>query len=74
MVIVVKDDNKVFDKLDVVKKYFARIFTILSKDTRDGINKLNVDDQQRKEIKDEISFLPKNKQRDFLKELTDDED
>ena len=67
-----KDENGGFDKLDVVKRYFYRIFTVLSKDVRELLMKLNLPKDELKEVKKEIAFLSEEKQKDFLKELAKD--
>ncbi len=51
------DENGGFEKLDVVKKYFYRIFTVLSKDVREQLMKLNLPKDELKEDKKEIAFL-----------------
>ena len=63
------ENNGGFEKLEVVKKYFYRIFTILSKEVRGELIKLNLSKDELKEIKKELAFLPEEKQIEFLKEL-----
>jgi len=63
------DENGVFDKLDVVKRYFYRIFTVLSKDVREQLMNLNLPKDELKEVKKELAFLSEEKQKEFLKEL-----
>lgn len=67
----IKEDinNKDFEEINAVKKYFARIFTILSKEVRNKLMNLNVSEERRKEIKKELGFLSKEKQREYLDEL-----
>ena len=62
-------NNKDFEEINAVKKYFARIFTILSKEVRNKLMNLNVSEERRKEIKKELAFLSKEKQREYLDEL-----
>ncbi len=64
------ENNGGFEKLEVVKKYFQRIFTILSKEVRGELIKLHLSKDELKEIKKELAFLPQEKQIEFLKELT----
>jgi len=59
-----------FEKLEVVKKYFHRIFTILSKEVKEELIKLNLSKDELKDIKKELAFLSEEKQIEFLKELT----
>jgi hypothetical protein len=66
------ENNRGFEKLDVVKKYFYRIFTILSKEVKEELMKLNLSKDELKEIKKELAFLPEEKQIEFLKELAKD--
>jgi hypothetical protein len=70
-VVKINDDinNKDFEEINAVKKYFARIFTILSKEVRNKLMNLNVSEERRKEIKKELAFLSKEKQREYLDEL-----
>ena len=62
-------NNKDFEEINAVKKYFARIFSILSKKVRDKLMNLNVSEERRKEIKKELAFLSKEKQKEYLVEL-----
>jgi len=70
-VVKINDDinNKNFEEIKAVKKYFARIFTILSKEVRDKLLNLNVSEEKRKTLKKELSFLSKEKQKEYLDEL-----
>ena len=63
------DENGGFDKLDVVKRYFYRIFTVLSKDVREQLMNLNLPKDELKEVKKELAFLSEEKQKQYLKEL-----
>ena len=67
----INDDinNKNFEEIKTVKKYFARIFTILSKEIREKLLNLNVSEEKRKKIKKELAFLSKKKQKEYLDEL-----
>ncbi len=70
--IINNDENGGFEKLDVVKRYFYRIFTVLSKDVREQLMNLNLPKDELKEVKKEIAFLSEEKQKEFLKELAKD--
>ena len=59
-----------FEKLDVVKKYFHKIFTVMSKDVREQLMELNLSKDELKEVKKALVFLPDEKQIDYLKELS----
>ena len=67
----IKEDinNKDFEEIHAVKKYFARIFTILSKEVRDKLMNLNVSEEKRKTLKRELAFLSKDRQKEYLDEL-----
>jgi hypothetical protein len=69
VVLINNNENGGFDKLDVVKRYFYRIFTVLSKDIREQLMNLNLSKDELKEVKKELSFLSEEKQKEFLKEL-----
>ena len=62
-------NNKDFEEIPAVKKYFARIFTILSKEVRDKLMNLNVSEEKRKTLKKELAFLSKERQKEYLDEL-----
>ena len=66
------ENNGGFEKLEVVKKYFHRIFTVLSKEVKEELMKLNLSKDELKEIKKELAFLSEEKQKLFLKELAKD--
>jgi hypothetical protein len=68
------DKNNGFEKLEVVKKYFLRIFTILPKDIRNRLLSLKLSKQEIKEVKKELAFLPEEKQREYLDELEIDDE
>jgi len=63
-----------FDKLDVIKKYFHRVFNIISKEIREELLELEprLSKDEFKEIKKEIAFLPKEKQQEYLQELKEE--
>ena len=71
MVVNIKDDTNSgnFQETNTVKRYFARIFSVLSKETREKLMKLNVSEEKRKKIKKELAFLSKEKQKAYLDEL-----
>lgn len=66
------DENGGFEKLDILKRYFNRIFTVLSKDVRGQLSNLNLSKDELKEVKKELAFLSEEKQKEFLKELAED--
>jgi hypothetical protein len=66
------DENGGFETLDVIRRYFYRIFTVLSKDVREQLMNLNLSKDELKEVKKELAFLSEDKQKQFLKELAKD--
>ena len=68
--VFIKEGNSNFEKLKIVKKYFGRIFNVLSEDVRKKLLKLKLSETELREIKKELAFLPEEKQKEFLKELT----
>ncbi|MFO7795640.1 MAG: hypothetical protein ACQERB_01855 [Promethearchaeati archaeon] len=61
-----------FEKLDIIKRYFSRRYTVVSKDVREILLKLEVSKKELKEILKAIAFLPEEKQKEFLSELIDE--
>ncbi len=59
-----------FEKLDIVKKYFHKIFTVMSKDVREQLMDLNLSKDELKEVKKELAFLSDDKQKEYLNELS----
>lgn len=51
---------------DLVKKYFSKIFTVVSKDIRKRINELNISRREKKELLNELVLLTTEKQIDYL--------
>ena len=64
------NDEFDFEKLDIIKSYFSKVFSVLSKDIREELLKLNVSKTELKSILKRIAFLPEEKQRMFLEELS----
>ncbi len=64
-----KDKGIDIEKIYVVKKYFTRIFTVLSKDVREGLHDLSLSKEEKKHVKKELAFLPEQKQLEYLNEL-----
>ena len=59
-----------FETLDVIKKYFQKIFTVIPKDVREQLMDLNLSKDELKEVKKELVFLPDEKQKEYLNELS----
>ncbi len=69
--VTINGDLKEKDLEDIseIKKYFMRIYTVLSKDIRDKLKTLDLDKEKKKIIKKELAFLSKEKQIEYLEEL-----
>lgn len=68
--IKVKDKNKKnFEELDIVKKYFAQIFTVLDSKIRERLKNLNVSEEKKKILLKELAFLNDEKRNEYLDEL-----
>jgi len=62
-------EEKDLEDIPEIKKYFMRIYTVLSKETRDKLKQLDLDKEKKKKIKRELAFLSKDKQIEYLEEL-----
>ena len=62
-------NSKNFEETKAVKKYFARIFSVLSKEVRDKLMSLIVSEEKRKALKKELAFLSKERQNEYLDEI-----
>ncbi|MHA2180796.1 MAG: hypothetical protein ACXAAH_05170 [Promethearchaeota archaeon] len=71
MVIIINRDtnNKDLGEIPEIKKYFSRIYTVLSKDIREKLKQLDVSKEKKKKIKKRLAFLPKKKQIEYLDEF-----
>jgi hypothetical protein len=63
------DDELNFEKLEIVKRYFSRIYTVLSDEMRKKLLNLDISKKELKSISKRIAFLPEEKQKEFLEEL-----
>ena len=62
--------NNDLEDIPEVKKYFSRIYNVLSKDVREKLKKLNVPKEKKKKLKKEFAFLSKENQIKYLEELS----
>jgi hypothetical protein len=71
MVKMIKENtnNKDLEEIPEIKKYFSKIYTVLSKDIRDKLKHLNVSKEKLKKIRKVLAFLPKKKQNEYLDEF-----
>ena len=68
-----KNEEFNFEHDNLIKKYFSRIFTILKSDVREKLDNLDIIDKKKKKIKHELSFLPHEKQLQYLDEIDEDQ-
>jgi len=70
-VINIKGDinEKDLEEISEIKKYFSRIFTVLSKEIRERLKNLNISKEKKKILKKELAFLSKENQMKYLDEL-----
>lgn len=61
------DEN--LEDIGVVKKYFSRIFTVLSKEVREKLLNLNLSEKVKKLVIKDLAFLTEEKQNEYLDEL-----
>ncbi|MFX0001351.1 MAG: hypothetical protein ACFE9Q_14410 [Candidatus Hodarchaeota archaeon] len=62
-------ENRDLEEIPEIKKYFSRIFTILSKEIREKLRDLELPKKRKKKIKKDLAFLSKDKQIEYLDEL-----
>jgi len=59
-----------FEKDEVIKRYFKRIYTVLDESIRAKLLQLEISTDELRQILKYIAFLPKEKQQKYLSELT----
>ncbi len=62
-------EEKDLEDVPEIKRYFMRIYTVLSKDIREKLKQLDLDKEKKKKIKRELAFLSREKQIEYLDEL-----
>ena len=62
-------NEKNFEEISEIKKYFARIFTVLSKEVRDRLKDLDISKEKKKILKKELAFLSRKNQIKYLDEI-----
>ena len=68
--IINKDKNdKEFEEIEEVKRYFARKYSVLSKEIREKLKHLKISQKKKKSLKKVLAFLPEEKQHKYLDEL-----
>ena len=66
---ITDDLEKDFEEIGAVKKYFSRIFTVLSKEIREKLLNLNLSEKVKKIVIKDLAFLTEEKQKEYLDEL-----
>lgn len=70
MIRIKRDINKKnLEEISEIKKYFSRIFTVLSKEIRDRLKNLDIPKEKKKFLKKELAFLSKENQIKYLDEI-----
>ena len=62
-------EEKDIEDIPEIRKYFMRIYTVLSKEISEKLKNLDLDKEKKKKIKKELAFLSKDKQIEYLEEL-----
>jgi len=66
----ISDDlDKNFEEIGIIKKYFSRLFTVLSKEIHEKLINLNISEKVKKIILKDLAFLTEEKQKEYLDEL-----
>jgi len=60
-----------FEELEIIKKYFQRIYNVLHEKKKKKVENLNLSKDEKKRLVKELGFLEIKKQEDYLKELKD---
>jgi hypothetical protein len=63
------EDENSFEKYEVVKRYFNRIFNVLSREIRQELLELDLTEEELKEIKKELGFLREAQQKQYINEF-----
>lgn len=61
--------DEALEEIAEVKRYFARKYSVLSKEIRERLKRLNISQKKIKSLKKELAFLPEEKQHKYLDEL-----
>jgi len=69
MLIMINEDESSFEKYEVVKRYFNRIFNVLSREIRQELLELDLTEEELKEIKKELGFLREAQQKQYINEF-----
>ncbi len=62
-------EDRALEEIDEVKRYFARKYSVLSKEIRERLKHLKISQKRMKSLKKELAFLPEEKQNKYLDEL-----
>jgi len=62
-------EERALEEIDEVKRYFARKYSVLSKEIRERLKQLNISHKKLKSLQKELAFLPEELQHKYLDEL-----
>ena len=66
---ITDDIDNNFEEIGVIKRYFSRIFTVLSVEIREKLLNLNLSEKVKKIIIKDLAFLTEQKQNEYLDEF-----
>jgi hypothetical protein len=66
---ITDDIDNNFEEIGVIKRYFSRIFNVLSVEIREKLLNLNLSEKVKKIIIKDLAFLTEQKQNDYLDEF-----
>jgi len=66
---MINEDESSFEKYEVVKRYFNRIFNVLSREIRQELLELDLTEEELKEINKELGFLREAQQKQYINEF-----
>lgn len=69
MGIIIDELNENFEDIGIIKKYFSRIFNVLSKEIREKLININISEKVKKILLKDLAFLTEEKQKEYLDEL-----
>jgi len=67
--IIIDELNENFEDIGIIKKYFSRIFNVLSKEIREKLININISEKVKKILLKDLAFLTEEKQKEYLDEL-----
>lgn len=62
-------EERALEEIEEIKRYFARKYSVLSKEIRERLKHLKISQKKMTSLKKELAFLPEEKQHKYLDEL-----